>query len=456
LLYLVAVAGAAVYLALQVVPYRPRNLVSLAGLAFLLLVGLLLSSKPVRIPWHTVFWGVALQFYLGIFVLRTHVGYNIVEWIGHRVEEFIGYTDAGSKFLFGDAYTMHPFVFKTMPITLFVNSMITVCYRLGIIQAIIATLGRFLAVCLHTTPIESVSAAANIFFSLTEIPLLVRPFLDHVTESELFAIMTGGFASISLPIVGIFVSFGIPASHLLAASVMSAPAALAVAKLMCPETSRNTKIKGVYKMDCGKSSNLLEAVSEAALTGVRIVVSICANALVFVAVLEFLDKTVEWFGDQAGVDNLSFTRILSYVFYPLMFLFGVDVEDLLTLGRLVGVKIVANIIVGYQQTGVIIRNSHTLADYLEQTNGTWRHVGDDVILDAWNQTLAGGVMTLRNSKKGGCILSVYSNLYHSLDLQERSTAIVTYILCGLLPLVRFCRLSGSDDVTGTQADGCPS
>nr|KAG5705151.1 hypothetical protein BaRGS_030868 [Batillaria attramentaria] len=112
LLYLVAVAGAAVYLALQVVPYRPRNLVSLAGLAFLLLVGLLLSSKPVRIPWHTVFWGVALQFYLGIFVLRTHVGYNIVEWIGHRVEEFIGYTDAGSKFLFGDAYTMHPFVFK--------------------------------------------------------------------------------------------------------------------------------------------------------------------------------------------------------------------------------------------------------------------------------------------------------------------------------------------------------
>ncbi|KAK7467882.1 hypothetical protein BaRGS_00036887, partial [Batillaria attramentaria] len=426
LLYVAAVVGAVAYVALQVAPYRPHNLISLAGIAFLLLTGLLLSTDPAKVNWHAVFWGTAIQFYLAIFVLRTTVGYNMVHWAGDRVTEYIRYTYSGSRFLFGDAYTMHRFVFKAMPSVVFMNSTIAVLYHYGIIQTFIATFGRFLNACLGTSPIESVNAAAGIFIGLAEAPLFIKPFLDEVTESELFAIMTGNYASISGSTMGAIISFGIPANHVLAASVMSAPAALAVAKLMCPDHTPSTiKAEDAYNVNTGASRNLLEVVSKAAVAGVSVVVTICANILVFVAFLDFADHTVNWFGEQAGLRDLSFRRILSYLFYPLMCLCGVDSEDLLTIGRLVGVKILTSAQLGYKQAAAVIENSVTFTEYRSLSNGTWHYHGDDLVLDAWNRTLVGGVMT------------------------DRSVVMSTYIMCG------FCNVAAMAVAVGTLTSLAP-
>nr|KAG5687592.1 hypothetical protein BaRGS_020005 [Batillaria attramentaria] len=385
-LYVVAGVGAVTYLAIEVVPQRPYNLISLAGLTFLVLLAMMMSADPERINWHTVFWGISLQFYLAIFVLRTKTGYNVFHWLGDRVEEYIGYTNAGCKFLFGDSYEAHPFVFK----------------------AVIATFGRFLGFCLGTTPIESVNAVGNIFLGLAEAPLLIKPFLNDITGSELFAVMTGGYASIAGGIMATIIVFGIPANHVLAASMMSAPAALAIAKVMCPSTVPTPiRVQDAYTVELGASKNLLQSLSTAAVISVSVIVTICANLLFFVSFLRFADLTLEWFGDQAGVEDFSFTRLLSYVFYPLMYLCGVDTEDLLVLGRLVGVKVLTSTQLGYKQAADIIHNSNTLAEYTARTNGTWRYSGDDVILEAWNRTLVGGVMN------------------------ERSEVMSTYILCGL-------------------------
>ncbi|KAK7465244.1 hypothetical protein BaRGS_00037581, partial [Batillaria attramentaria] len=382
-LYVIAAVGAVVYVVLEVALQNPYNLVSLAGLVFLVLVALLMSSDPERVNWHTVFWGIALQFYLAIFMLRTSVGYSIFVWMGDRIEEFIQYTDSGSIFLFGESYTDHPFVFRLMPILIFLNSVIAILYHIGAVQAFIASFGRLLSLCLGTTPIESVNAAANVFLSLTEAPLFIKPFLEEISDAELFAVMVGGFASISGGVLGTIVGFGISATHLLAASVMSAPAALAIAKLIHPSTTPSSATtRNAYKVDLGASSNLLEAVSQAAVAGVAVVVNVCANALVFVAILTFIDRSFEWFGDQAGVDDMSLRRILSYVFYPLMYICGVDSQDLLVMSRLVGLKFLSNIQIAYREAGVIIANSKELEEYISLTNGTWYYSGDDVILEA--------------------------------------------------------------------------
>ncbi|KAK7465242.1 hypothetical protein BaRGS_00037579 [Batillaria attramentaria] len=407
-LYVVAGVGAVTYLAIEVVPQRPYNLISLAGLTFLVLLAMMMSADPERINWHTVFWGISLQFYLAIFVLRTKTGYNVFHWLGDRVEEYIGYTNAGCKFLFGDSYEAHPFVFKSMPVIIFLNCTIALLYHFGVVQAVIATFGRFLGFCLGTTPIESVNAVGNIFLGLAEAPLLIKPFLNDITGSELFAVMTGGYASIAGGIMATIIVFGIPANHVLAASMMSAPAALAIAKVMCPSTVPTPiRVQDAYTVELGASKNLLQSLSTAAVISVSVIVTICANLLFFVSFLRFADLTLEWFGDQAGVEDFSFTRLLSYVFYPLMYLCGVDTEDLLVLGRLVGVKVLTSTQLGYKQAADIIHNSNTLAEYTARTNGTWRYSGDDVILEAWNRTLVGGVMN------------------------ERSEVMSTYILCGL-------------------------
>ncbi|KAK7503049.1 hypothetical protein BaRGS_00005675 [Batillaria attramentaria] len=412
--------GAVVYLAMEVVPYRPRNLMSLVGLTLLFLTSFILSNNPRKVNWHTVFWGIALQFYMAIFVLRTQVGYSIFSWMGDRITDFISYTDAGSRFIFGQNYAEHYFAFKQLPVLLFINAFIAVAYHFGLVQAFVAYFGKFLAYCLGTTAVESVNTAANIFLTLLEAPLVIKPFLSHVTESELFAIMAGGFASIAGITMAVVISFGIPANHILTASVMSAPAALAIAKLMCPETSRSaTNTQDAYKIDTGAPKGLLEAVCKAALDGVTIAVMAAANLLVFVAALQLADETLEWFGEQAGVQHLTVRRLLSYVFYPMMYLYGVDPQDLLTLGRLLGVKIFASTFLAYKQAAELVKNSDQLADYVTQTNGTWHYVRDDVILDAWNQTLVGGVLT------------------------ERSIVMSTYILCGLYEIAALAVCMGT-------------
>ncbi|KAK7110550.1 hypothetical protein V1264_014401 [Littorina saxatilis] len=228
-----------VFVVVNVAKENEENLQSLIGLIGFIIILFLVSKNPAKVNWHTVLWGIAIQWVLAVIILRTHWGLVLFEWVGDRVSEFLEFALTGAEFVFGKDYFRHRLAMLTVSIMLFFNSVIHLLFHLGAIQAVINSFGRFLAFCLDTNPIESFAASSNIFISLTEAPMLLRPFLKHMTKSELHTVMTCGFASISGSVLGTYVTFNIQANHLLTASVMSAPAALAISKLMCPETERS-------------------------------------------------------------------------------------------------------------------------------------------------------------------------------------------------------------------------
>nr|KAG5706115.1 hypothetical protein BaRGS_025737 [Batillaria attramentaria] len=339
-LYALALGGAVAYLVVEIAINHPRNLMSLAGLAVLLLVSFFLSTDPEKVNWHAVFWGMALQFWFAVFIRRTAFGAAAFEWLADRVVEFLKYTDKGSALIFGSTYLDHRFVFQLMPTLIFFNAVICMLYYMGVVQVIIAKFGKFLSVCLGTSPIESVNQAANLILSLTESPILIKPFLGQITNSELFAVMTGGFASIAGAVLWTFAAYGAPVDHILTASVMSAPAALAFAKLIFPDDRPTTvKAEDAYKVDVGHYGSLLGAFSQGATDGLKMVGFVVVNLLVYVAILEFLDMTLLWFAERAGVEGFTFSSLLGYVFYPMTYIMGYDPVDCLKMSRLLGVKI---------------------------------------------------------------------------------------------------------------------
>ncbi|XP_067649041.1 solute carrier family 28 member 3-like [Haliotis asinina] len=406
-LYLLGSAGVAVYIGLDVVRYNPQNIQSLLGLVVFVGFGFVFSTSPARVNWHPVFWGIVIQFVFAVLILRTPWGYALFDWSGHRVEEFLSYGNAGAEFVFGKNYRDHRIAFAVLPVMLFFNSFIFILYHIGVIQVIMKKLGSFLSFCLACGPVESVIASANIFIGLTEAPLLVRPYLKHVTASELHAIMTCGFASVSGAVMGTYIQFGVPANHLLSAAVMSAPAALAITKLMCPETMKSY-FRDEVKMDLGleKHRNVLSALSSGAVAAIKIASNTIANQIAFVSLAKFVNMTLEWFGDQAGVPGISFGLLCSYFFYPLSYSMGVASHDCGKMGEMLGIKIFGTPILGYAELASLRRNRFQLLDYVAKHNHTWHWQGGDVILEATNQTLLGGIM------------------------DERSEVIGTYALCG--------------------------
>ncbi|XP_071101865.1 solute carrier family 28 member 3-like [Haliotis cracherodii] len=406
-LYLLVSAGVAVYIGLEVIRYNPQNIQSLLGVGVFVVLGFVFSTSPSRVNWHPVFWGIVVQFVFAVIILRTSWGYTMFDWSGHRVEDFLKYGNAGAQFVFGKNYRDHRIAFAVMPVMLFFNCVIFMLYHIGVIQVIMKRLGSFLSFCLDCGPIESVVASANIFIGLTEAPLLVRPYLKHVTPSELHAIMTCGFASVSGAVMGTYIQFGVPANHLLSAAVMSAPAALAVTKLMCPETKKSYFRDGV-KMELGleKHRNILSAVSSGAVAAIKIASNTIANQIAFVSLAKLVDHTLEWFGDQAGVPGISFGLVCSYLFYPISYAMGVATQDCGKMGEMLGVKIFGTPIISYTELGRLRENRYQLLDYVTKNNQTWHWQGSDVILEGTNQTLLGGIM------------------------DERTEVIATYALCG--------------------------
>nr|KAG5706114.1 hypothetical protein BaRGS_025736 [Batillaria attramentaria] len=416
-LYALASGGAVAYLVVEIAINHPRNLMSLAGLAVLLVVSFFLSTDPEKVNWHAVFWGMALQFWFAVFIRRTAFGAAAFEWLADRLVEFLKYSDEGSAVVFGSTYLDHRFVFQLMPTLIFFNAVICMLYYMGVVQVIIAKLGKFLSVCLGTSPIESVNQAANLFLSMTESPILIKPFLGQITNSELFAVMTGGFASIAGAVLWTFAAYGAPVDHILTASVMSAPAALAFAKLIFPDDRPTTvKAEDAYKVDVGHYGSLLGAFSKGATDGLKMVGFVVVNLLVYVAILEFLDMTLLWFAERAGVEGFTFSSLVAYVFYPMTYIMGYDPVDCLKMSRLLGVKIFTTTTVSYIELGRIITNGEEFTDYMTTYNSTWRYVGDDIFLDATNTTLVGGVVT------------------------KRSGVLATYMLCGLSSLGGFVRV----------------
>uniref|UniRef100_A0A8C6YCH9 Solute carrier family 28 member 3 n=1 Tax=Naja naja TaxID=35670 RepID=A0A8C6YCH9_NAJNA len=278
-----------------------------------------------------VIWGVAMQFVLGLITLRTKVGFDAFNWLGNQVDQFI----------------------PVLPIIIFFSTVMSVLYHVGFMQWLIKKVGWIMQITLQTSPVESLVAAGNIF---SESPLMVKPYLPYVTKSELHAIMTAGFATIAGSVLGAYISFGVSASHLLTASVMSAPAALAIAKLFWPETEKpQINAQQDTKMEKGEARNLLEAASQGASAAIPLVANIAVNLIAFLALLAFFNAVLSWLGNMFDYPQLSFEIICSYLFMPFSFMMGVDWEDSFIVGGLLGYKTFFNEFVAYEHLANLIK-----------------------------------------------------------------------------------------------------
>ncbi|KAK3770003.1 hypothetical protein RRG08_043166 [Elysia crispata] len=409
------VLGFLVFVILDIAIERPRNLISCGGLCFYILFMFVFSHNPAKVKWRPVFWGVTLQVVFAVLILRTSWGYHAFSWLGNRVTEFLANTDAGSIFVFGEKYDEHFFAFKVLPVVVFFSTVVSVLYYLGVMQGVIKLLGRFLSWCLGTSPAESVNAAGNIFIGQTEAPLMIRPFLADMTKSEIHAIMTGGFATVAGSVMAAYILYNVPANHLLSASVMSAPAALAISKLFYPETE-TPKHRGedAFNMAKGSERNLVEAASNGASMSIKLVANIAVNLIAFVALLQFINSTLIWFGDRVGYEDFTFQLICSYVFWPLAFLMGVDYKDCRVVAELLGIKTFLNEFVAYVTLSKYINNKMALEEYLVNATknvtgnftGLWEYRSGDIYLFDTDVTLEDGLIS------------------------DRSVVIATYALCG--------------------------
>uniref|UniRef100_A0A8C3NC59 Sodium/nucleoside cotransporter n=1 Tax=Geospiza parvula TaxID=87175 RepID=A0A8C3NC59_GEOPR len=356
LLWVALLAGLIVWLVLDT-GRNPEQLISLGGFCFLVLFLFACSKHHGAVSWRVVFWGLGLEFLLGLFVLRTTPGTQAFQWLGDQVQYFLGYTTAGSSFVFGNTLIEEVFAFQTLPIIVFFSCVMSILYYLGVMQWLILKISWVLQISMGTTPTETLSVAGNIFVGQTEAPLLIRPYLADMTLSEIHSVMTGGFATIAGSVMGAYISFGIDAASLIAASVMAAPCALGMAKLVYPEVEESKfKGKASIRISRGEEQNILEAASNGAANSVGLVANIAANLIGFLAVLEFINAALRWFGKMVDIEGLTFQVICSYVLMPLAFLMGADWADSPLVAELLGIKIFLNEFVAYQQLATYKKN----------------------------------------------------------------------------------------------------
>lgn len=327
---------------------------SLLGIAVLLGIAFALSDNRKAIKWRTVGGAFALQAGLGAFVLYVPFGQTILNALSNGVQEVINFGNEGISFLFGglvSADTPVGFVFalKVLPMIIFFSAFISVLYYLGIMKVVINFLGGAIRAILGTSRTESLSATANIFVGQTEAPLVVKPYIAHMSQSELFAIMVGGVASIAGSVMAGFAGLGVELKYLIAASFMAAPGGLLMAKMLKPETEEtsDTKQDLMTANEDTKPANVFDAAAQGASSGLSLASNVGAMLLAFVALIALLNGMLDGIGEFFGMDNLSMQMILGYVFAPLAWILGIPASEVLTAGSLIGQKLVMNEFVAY-------------------------------------------------------------------------------------------------------------
>jgi len=332
----------------------------LLGLMFFILLCWVISFKPMQVKWRPVLWGLFLQWFFGYIVLRTWWGREAFSWLSGQVTTFLDYTTAGSMMVFagdygaGNWFLPTSFAFGVLPTVVFFSAFVFLLYWAGVLQKVISFIAYFMQVTLGTSASESLSAAGNIFVGQTEAPLLVRPFLKDMTESELHAIMTGGFATIAGGVLAAYIAFGVSAKHLISASIMSAPAALAVSKIVYPETeqSKTGSGKKVEVSDLSDAVGPIDALAKGTIISIPLVANIAAMLITFNALIGFLNAVIGYFGERVGIvgeDKLSFEKICGWVLYPIAWLMGTPSSDCDSLGELLGIKVIVNEFVAYDK-----------------------------------------------------------------------------------------------------------
>jgi concentrative nucleoside transporter, CNT family len=324
----------------------------IAGILTVLLIAFLLSNNRRAINARTILGGLAIQILFAFAVLKWEAGRKGLNWLTTGVNNIINYANEGINFLFGGLFAegsgvTYVFAFQVLPIVIFFSALISVLYYLKIMQFIIKILGGGLSWLLGTRKAESMSAAANIFVGQTEAPLVIRPYIGQMTNSELFAVMTGGLASVAGSVLVGYSLLGVPLEYLLAASFMAAPAGLIMAKIMFPETEKKEEPKE-FEMDTdNESTNVIDAAARGASVGLQLALNIGAMLLAFIALVALLNGLLGWIGGWFGFGDLTLQLILGYIFSPLAFAIGVPWAEAVEAGNFIGQKLILNEFVAY-------------------------------------------------------------------------------------------------------------
>ena len=337
------------------------------GMVFLLAICFLLSSNKKKINWRLVFTGLSLQIIFAVLVLKVNFVAQIFDWLSAKVVKFLNFSEEGAAFLFGGLVTDmntfgYIFAFKVLPTIVFFSAFTSLLYYLGILQFIVKIFAWVMSKTMQLSGAESLAAAANIFIGQTEAPLVVKPYLDKMTKSEMLCLMVGGMATIAGGVLAAFIAFLggdsdaekiIFAKHLLTASIMSAPAAIVIAKLLYPETEKVDTKLSISKDKIG--TNILDAISRGTTEGLKLAVNVGAMLLVFTAVIAVVNWiTLDGIGNIGGINEaiikntkgayqgLSLQYLLGNLFAPVAWIIGVPLEDIRVIGQLLGEKTILN------------------------------------------------------------------------------------------------------------------
>lgn len=323
---------------------------SLIGIITLIAIAIALSNHRKDINWRTVIGAFGLQASLGALVLYVPWGQTVLKNVSDFVSNIISYAGNGINFLFGDLGQFKMgfiFVVHVLPVIVFFSALIAVLYYLGIMHQIIRVLGGGLQKLLGTSRTESMSATANIFVGQTEAPLVVKPYIPTMTQSELFAIMVGGLASVAGSILAGYAGIGVELKYLIAASFMAAPGGLLMAKLIMPETNKQEVNLEEIAAKEEQPANIFDAAATGASNGMQLALNVGAMLLAFVALIAMVNGLFGWVGNLMGIDNLSIQMILGYVFQPLAYVLGIPWGEAHYAGSLIGQKMVINEFVAY-------------------------------------------------------------------------------------------------------------
>lgn len=335
------------------------RLIGLIGFGLILGIAFALSNNRKAINYKTVGMGLLLQFGLAVFILRTEIGHTLFHWLGEKVQKLLSFADKGAEFVFGPLVNSplmvkafgqgndFVFFFKVIPTIIFVAVLVNMLYHLGIMQRIVSVIAQIVFKLMRVSGAEALSNVASAFVGQVEAQMMIKPYLKNMTRSELMASMSGSFACIAGGVMAVYISLGIPAPYLIAASLMAAPGALAISKIVFPETEKS-ETSGMVRIKIEKNHvNLLDAIASGASEGLRIGLQVVAMLIGFIALIAFLDFILGWAGGLFNFPELSFNYVLGKLFSIFAWTMGVPSQDIETAGALMGTKMVVNEFVAY-------------------------------------------------------------------------------------------------------------
>jgi len=344
----------------EIINLNMDRLIGLLGIVLILGCAFALSNNRKAINYRTVGMGLLLQALLALFILKTPVGKAIFGWLGRAVTKVLSFSDEGAKFVFGslaDDEKLAPifgnetFIFfvRIIPTIIFVACLVNIFYHIGVMQWIVEKLAKGLNYFMKVSGAEALSNISSAFVGQVEAQIMIKPYLKGMTNSELMASMSGSFACIAGGVMATYIKFGVPAEYLIAASIMAAPGALAIAKIIHPETDE-PETQGDVKLKVGKQhSNIVDAISAGCSDGLKVGLNVVAMLIGFLALIALINYLLGALGSLGGFPEFSLNTILGFLFAGFAWTMGVPGQDVMTAGALMGTKLVANEFVAYLQ-----------------------------------------------------------------------------------------------------------